>query len=77
MSENKRHEIYDQYMELVKVAMDSQTLTDNILELLHTQGKMLGLSLEEMRMHSAELPEFRRGVAVGVVGYMHFAVGEL
>ena len=48
MSENKRHEIYDQYMELVKVAMDSQTLTDNILELLHTQGKMLGLSLEEM-----------------------------
>lgn len=48
MSEKTRHEIYDQYLELVKVATDNQSLTDNILELLHTQGEMLGLTLEEM-----------------------------
>lgn len=48
MSENKRHEIYDQYLELVRVAMDNQSIPDNILELLHTQGEMLGLSREEM-----------------------------
>ena len=48
MSKNRHHEIYDQYMELIKVATDNQTFTDNILDLLHTQGKILGLSHEEM-----------------------------
>lgn len=48
MAENNRHEIFDQYLELVKVATENQPFSQNILELLHTQGEMLGLSQEEM-----------------------------
>lgn len=48
MSEKNRHEIFDQYLGLIKVATENQSLSGNILELLHTQGQMLGLSLEEM-----------------------------
>lgn len=48
MSEMSRHEIFDQYLELIKVATANQKLTGNVLELLHTQGEMLGLTREEM-----------------------------
>ncbi|MBO7146749.1 MAG: DNA translocase FtsK [Lentisphaeria bacterium] len=48
MGGNGHHEKYDQYLELFKVASENQTASSNIMDLLHTQGEMLGLTIEEM-----------------------------